>query len=143
MQAHDAWSQVLQKIDDFFARCRWLAFDPKSEKALNVELSELENVSFQDLDGKADFLAKFPLARAGQGATLPLQADLNPYWQERIKVFVALVVAPLFGSTVVQLTEDQWLTIKSYLQPVADWLARKPNGKLAHYPKEKLEALLQ
>jgi hypothetical protein len=53
------------------------------------------------------------------------------------------VVGPLLGSTVVQLTENQWLTIKYYLRPVADWLACKPNGKLAYYPKEKLEALLQ
>ena len=59
------------KIDDYFARCRLAAFDPRALNALNREEKEYLALAAKDLTITSAEIAGFPLAQIGAAKPLP------------------------------------------------------------------------
>jgi len=78
--AHAAFSAVQAKVNDYFGRCRLVAFDERAAAALNRQESEYLAFAAADLTISADEVTGFPLARVAANQPLPLKSGLNPAW---------------------------------------------------------------
>ena len=75
------YKAVRAKVDDYFARCRLAAFDPRALAALNRPGGGLPRPRRQGpVDHAADEIAGFPLAPIEPGKPLPLTQGVNPAW---------------------------------------------------------------
>src|SRR5512137_1348686 len=63
---------VKVKVDDYFARCRLAAFDPRSVSALNRDEKEFSALGTKDLTATHADIASFPLAQVGPNKALPV-----------------------------------------------------------------------
>jgi len=113
---------VKAKVDDYFARCRLAAFDPRALAALNRQESEYLALAAKDLTISAAEVAGFPLARIEPGKPLPLLEGVNPAWADALRALV-----PLLGGKTA-LTEADWNALLAKLAPYETWVAAKKGG---------------
>jgi len=123
--AVEAFGAVRAKIDDFFARCRLAAFDPRAAGHLNRDEAEYSALAPKLLGVAAEEVAAFPLARVEAGKALPLAAGVNPSWAAAIKKFHTLAVTPLLGDRDA-LSEADWDALAGKLAPFGAWNGGKP-----------------
>ena len=71
---------VKAKVDDYFARGRLAAFDPRSVNALNRDEKEYAALGAKDLTSNHADIASLPLAQVGATTPLPLTQGINPAW---------------------------------------------------------------
>jgi hypothetical protein len=116
---------VRAKVEDYFARCRLAAFDPRALSALNREEKEYLALAAKDLTITSVEIAGFPLALIGASRPLSLQDKVNPAWEEIMTVFAAKVVTPVLGPKAA-LTEADWSLIKAKFAAFEAWTAAKP-----------------
>jgi hypothetical protein len=119
-----ALEAVRAKIEDYFVRCRFAAFDHRAVTALNRPEAEYLNLAAKDLSAAAPELAGFPLAHIEAGRALPLGDGVNPAWTAAIEKFRAEVVQPLLGARN-ELTESEWNEIKTRFDPFLAWQSSK------------------
>ena len=120
-----AYSAVAAKIDDFFTRCRLVAYDTRAAGPLNRAENDYAPFSAAMLSNHSEELASFPLTKPQAHTTLPLAAGVNPYWAAALNTFRATTLAPFLGENK-SLTEAQWEALKPRLQPHLAWQAAKP-----------------
>jgi hypothetical protein len=128
-KAWASYSRVAAKIDDYFARTRLAAFDPRAGTAMNRQDTDYLAIAGKELTLNAQEAAGLPLARIEVDQPLPLKGRLNPAWEAAICQFAADVVRPMLGEQE-SLTEAQWTAIRSTLSLHASWLSAKA-GALA------------
>lgn len=120
---------VLQKLrpkaEDYFARCRLAAYDPRSVPALNREEKEYVTMGGRDLSATSPEVAAFPLAMVAPGKPLPLQEGVNPAWQQVMSAFEGLITKPLLNGRT-SLTETDWAALNGKFAAYDSWLAAKP-----------------
>ncbi len=121
-----AYTAVVGKIDDFFARCRLAGFDPRTQALIDHPEGDYAAILSTDLSADASEVAGFPLAKIEAGKALPLADQVNPAWVGPIDTFSAQVVTPLLG-TRDALTEDDWRAIQGKLAPHLAWVGEKPS----------------
>ena len=154
--AADAWAAVVavrSKVDDFFARTKVAAFDPRALGAVNREEAEYLAIAAKDLDVTAKELAHFPLAQVTADGALPLEKGLNPAWKGAIADLRAKAVKPSIGDKTM-LTENDWHAVLAKLEAHAAWAAAKKGASVeklgaarvkeiaASDAKDRLEKLL-
>lgn len=122
-EAFDAFSAVKPKIDDYFARARLAAFDPRALTALNREEKDYLAVAAKDLTVTAQEVAPFPLAQVAAGKPLALQVGLNPAWAEPMAAFVEKGATPLGVKD--PMTEAEWVRVRAAFAPYETWHAAK------------------
>ena len=146
-----ATAAVRVKIDDFFARCRLAAFDPRSIAAVNRQEEEYLALAASDLSVTAQEVAGFPLARIEAWRTLPLTTHttaagvvegLNPAWAEPMEAFRAHAVVPVLGAHVTALSEADWTKLKGTFAAHEAWAAKRPAPALEALGVAQVRALL-
>ena len=140
--AHAALTAVRAKVDDYFARCRLAAFDPRATPALNRDEKEYVALATKDLSLSSAELAGFPLAKVEpQGQpSLPLDHGLNPGWAEPMAAFNTKVVRPLLGE-VTALSAAQWATLVDRFKAYEGWLGKKAGAAVEKLGAERVRAL--
>lgn len=118
--AMEALAAVREKVDDWFTRSRLAAFDPRATAPLNREEEEYAAVASLLLSPSGEEVASFPLARVVPSGELPLEAGINPAWEERIARLRRLVVEPLLGARA-SLTHGAWREILARFAPFEAW----------------------
>lgn len=121
-----AVNRVKTKVDDYFARGRLAAFDPRALAALNPHESDYAALTAKDLSPTADEIAKFPLAQIAPGKPLPLLDGVNPAWADALATLHSAAVKPLLGDKTA-ISESDWLALQAKLVPYQNWLSAKPN----------------
>ena len=130
---------VRGKVDDYFARCRLAAFDPRSITAVNRQQDEYLAIAASDMSITAQEVAGFPLARIEAWRALPLTAaagasgvveGINPAWAAAIETFRTTCAQPILGGTTAQLTEAEWTRLQATLAAHEAWAARKAGAAL-------------
>src|SRR5688572_18890134 len=124
--AADAWKAVRAKVDDWFARCRMAAFDPRALGALNRREEEYLAIAAKDFTISASEIAGFPLARVEAGRALPLAEGVNPAWAGALDTLRTAAVEPLLGKGKTSLTEAEWTELGAKLAPFEAWRGLKP-----------------
>lgn len=122
--ASNAVKAVRPKLDDYFARCRLAAFDPRALNALNRDEKEYFAVAAKDLTISSVDVAGFPLAQIEPGKPLPLDKTINPAWARAIEDLQTLAIVPLLGDKS-SLTEEDWNELQARLRPFETWTAAK------------------
>jgi hypothetical protein len=140
--AADALAAVEDKIVDYFARCRLVAFDARGAAALNASEAEFGALGARTLRPTDDEVAKLPLARVEADRALPLgETEVNPAWAERVAAFNERAVARALGARA-RLTEPEFRAVAAKLAAYRAWLGRKPAGPVAALDVARLRALV-
>jgi hypothetical protein len=137
-----AWQAVAAKIDDFFMRTQFAAYDPRAQTLMNGSEADLTNLAAQALHIANEEALRMPLAQVAADRTLPLGHGINPAWAGAIARLRDLVVIPLLGART-ELTLTEWQDISSKLAAFVGWLAEKPAVATASIAIERLAALVQ
>jgi hypothetical protein len=139
--AFQATDAVSNKIEDFFTRCHWVAFDPRAAEAANRSENEFVAIASQQLNPNSEELAQLPLARVTADFTLPLNDRLNPAWQKPMQYFIETAVQTTLGFRPDALTESQWRQIQRSLQPYAAWRGREPQSQVSLLDMQKIKEI--
>ena len=112
-----AYKALDAKVKDYFMRAKLTEFSAESVAALDVQVSSIEAISKDNLTGKMDEIATYPLTRivAGQ-QNLPLNAPINPAWAAQFAT-----VKGALDEKESELTEAAWAEIGAKLQAFADY----------------------
>jgi hypothetical protein len=114
-------------VDDYFTRCRLVAFDPRVTAAVNRTEEEYLAAVAKDMSITAQEVAGFPLAHVEAGRPLPLVAGLNPAWSAGIAALHANVVTPIVGAGRSTLSESEWTSICAKFAAHEQWRAERPS----------------
>ncbi|HEY5346446.1 MAG TPA: hypothetical protein VIK62_08895 [Verrucomicrobiae bacterium] len=151
--AAGAVKAVKAKVEDYFARGRLAAFDPRAVNALNRDEKEYAALGAKDLTNNHADIAGLPLAQVGATTPLPLTQGINPAWAGAMVALQTHAIAPLLGAKTV-LTEADWNALTGKLAAFDAWNASKTGGSvekiglsrareiLASKAKETLTALI-
>lgn len=142
LAALEAVKAVKPKLEDYFARCRLAAFDPRAVAALNREEKEYLALTAKDLTITAQEIACLPLARVGAGLPVPFDTSLNPAWSGPMSAFVAKAM-PLVGAGRTALSEEDWGALQAKLAPFEALLAAKPPTKAEALGLARLRELVK
>ena len=140
--ALSAVQAVRAKVDDYFARTRLAAFDPRALAALNRAEGDYLALAARDLTATAQEIAGFPLARIEANRPLPLLEAVNPAWADDLAAFYTAAVCPAFGPGHTTLTESDWTTLKARVAAHADWSAAKAGTAVEKLGLVRVNALL-
>ena len=127
--AYAAVSAVRAKVDDFFARTRVVAFDPRALTAVNREETDYLAIAAKELDSAATELLAFPLARISADGALSLERGVNPAWRARIAELRTKALKPILGDVAV-LTENDWRAVLAKLEPYHLWFSAKKGASV-------------
>jgi hypothetical protein len=129
------------KVDDFFARCRLAAFDPRSVGALNRDEKEYIVLGSKDLTAAHAEIAGFPLAQVGPNQPLPLSGAVNPAWAGALATLQAVAVKPLLGDKTA-LTEADWAALTGKLAAFDAWSGSKTGGSVEKIGLKRVREIL-
>jgi hypothetical protein len=130
------------KVDDYFARCRLAAFDPRTEMLLNRKEEEYLEVAARDLSLTASEVAGFPLAQVGASRSLPLSRGLNPAHVAAMKTLRDVAVVPLLGSREL-LSEQDWAAVSERLATFEGWLASRQGHSIEKLGEPRILEILE
>jgi len=137
-----AVSAIRAKVDDYFARCRLAAFDPRLPQVLNRKEEEYLEFVTRDLSLSANELAGFPLAQAAAGKGLTLLSGVNPAHAAALKALYEQAVTPLLGASRTVLTEDDWGALTKRLSGYESWLTNKRGARVEKLGESRIREIL-
>ncbi len=135
-----AFAVVKAKIDDYFARCRLVAFDERAMSALNRQEADYTPFANALISHDAIEAAEFPLARIAADSPLPLCEGLNPAWHAPMASFAATVITPLLGERV-HLSATEWRFICDHFTSYDDWQSRKAGASVEKLGMERISEI--
>lgn len=136
-----AFEALRVKVDDYFARCKLAAFDPRVVAMLNRSESEYAEIVTKNLSISGAEAAHFPLAQVWAGRPLPLAGAVNPAYADALKALSELVVTPLLGFRN-ELAESEWQQIGARLEAHLTWLRAKQGPVADKLSSARLAALV-
>jgi hypothetical protein len=140
LAAADCWRAVRAKVDDYFVRCQMATFDARAALPLSRSLEDYQLLASRELSVAADEVAAFPLALVAAGRDLPLEAGINPAWQQAIAALRTQVVTPLLGVRAA-LSLAEWQALSARFAALDAWLADKPVTQVETLGAERLREL--
>lgn len=120
-----AFQAVADKLDDFFMRTQFAAYDKRADQLMNGSEADLGNLAAQQLSADNAEARRLPLAQVSAGGSLPLSTGINPAWQGEVAALRDQVLRPLLGA-VDSIDLASWQSVKSRLGNYVAWLAEKP-----------------
>ena len=115
-----AYHALDAKVKDYFMRSRLASFSPESLASLDVQTSRIETISAENLTGKTDEIAAYPIVRVTGKAEIDLTASVNPAWAAQ---FATVVSAACADKKV--LTEADWAAIGAEFAAYEAWKGAK------------------
>ena len=122
--AIEAYNALDAKVKDFFMRSRLAAFSPDSTAALDVQTSRIEAISSENLTGKTDDIAAYPIARVTGKAEIDLSEPVNPAWAAQFETVKALIKDKN------TLTEADWAEIGTRFAAYTAWKGAKAGAEV-------------
>ena len=120
-----AYNALDAKVKDFFVRSRLAAFSPDSIAALDVQTSRIEAISADNLTGKSQEIAEYPIARVTGKAEIDLSAPVNPAWAAQFNTVIAAA-----ASDKKVLTEADWNAIGAQFAAYVAWKGAKAGAEV-------------
>ncbi|MBO4282916.1 MAG: hypothetical protein J5873_06975 [Bacteroidales bacterium] len=141
-EAYAAYQAVREKVEDYYIRCRFAAFNEEAVPTLDVSLTALEGIVRDNLTERMEEIASYPLARVRKDGELPLQGGWNPAWEQAFFVFKQEVLDVEFPQHA-SLAEAEWKQEKARFRPYEEWLAAKKGGEVEGLDAGLLQEALQ
>lgn len=136
-KAFAAVQAVKAKVEDFFMRCKIVSFSPEASAAVDVDVDKIKAISDQNLSGKTEDIASYPLARPNAEGTLSLEAGINPAWQAAMRELKAI----LFPEHS-QISEADWAAALASFAPYTAWMGAKKGAEVEALGLEEVDKLL-
>ena len=136
-KAIDAYNTLDAKVKDYFVRARLASFSPESASKLDVQTSLIETISADNLTGKTDEIAAYPIARITDKAELPLDATINPAWADKFNTLIA-IIQPKEKS----ITAESWASIGAAFAAYNAWKSAKKGAEVEAIGIETINKLL-
>ncbi len=133
-----AYNALDAKVKDFFMRSKLAAFSPDSTASLDVQTSRIEAISAENLTGKTDEIAAYPIARITGKPEIDLTSPVNPAWAAQFETLKAIAVAPEAKT----LTETDWAEIGAKFGAYTAWLGAKAGAAVEGLGLEAVKNLL-
>jgi len=124
-EAHAALVAVADKVEDYFARCRIVAFDDRATSAMNGHEAPYAALGGGVIGRAVTELDAHPLSHVTPATSLPLSATVNPAWADRMAAFRDHTVEPILGVRT-HLTETEFRDIQSRFSVYSEWYQKKP-----------------
>ncbi len=134
-----AYNALDAKVKDFFMRSKLAAFSPDSTASLDVQTSRIEAISAENLTGKTDEIAAYPIARITGKAEIDLAAPVNPAWAAQFVTLKAIAVDPAKKS----LTEADWAEIGGKFAAYTGWQGAKSGTAVEGLGLDTVKKLLE
>ena len=135
--AIEAYNALDAKVKDYFMRSRLASFSPESLAALDVQASRIEAISAENLTGKTDEIAAYPIVRITGKAEIDLEAPVNPAWAAQ---FNTLVEAACPDKKV--LTEADWTAIGAEFAAYQTWKGAKAGASVEALGLDAIKAFI-
>ena len=119
--AIDAYNALDAKVKDFFMRSKLAAFSPDSTASLDVQTARIEAISAENLTGKTDEIAAYPIVRVTGKAEIDLSAPVNPAWSVQFETLKSVAVEKSQKT----LTEADWAAIGAKFAAYTAWKGAK------------------
>ena len=118
--AIEAYNALDAKVKDFFMRSKLATFSPDSTASLDVQTSSIQAISADNLTGKTEEIAAYPIARVTGKAEIDLTEPVNPAWAAKFE----LVKSVAFADKKV-LTEADWAAVGAQFAAYTAWKGAK------------------
>lgn len=118
--AIEAYYALDAKVKDFFVRSKLAAFSPDSTASLDVQTSLISAISADNLTGKTDEIASYPLARVTGKAEIDLAGPVNPAWTAQFDLLKAVVLKDMKV-----LIEEEWNAVGAQFAAYTSWKGSK------------------
>lgn len=123
--AFNAYNALKDKMNDYLTRCRLVAFDTEVAKAVNVAVTDINDID------------SCPIAAPKAARTLDLAA-INPAWQKRFDALASLI--GFSGKT--EMTEADWRSVETTFNDYAAWLGAKKGAEVETLGEIRINAIL-
>ena len=123
--AIDAYNALDAKVKDFFMRSKLASFSPDSTAALDVQTSRIEAISAENLTGKTEEIAAYPIARVTGKAEIDLSEPVNPAWAAQFETLKSIAAADKKV-----LTEEDWAAIGAQFAAYTAWKGAKAGASV-------------
>ena len=120
-----AYNALDAKIKDYFVRAKLASFSPESAAKLDVQVALIETISADNLTGKTEDIAAYPIARLTGKAELAVDATINPAWAAQFTVLMGIV-----KPTGKVITEAEWASIGAAFAAYNAWKAAKKGAEV-------------
>ena len=138
-KAIEAYNALDAKVRDFFMRSKLAAFSPDSTAALDVQTSRIEAISAENLTGKGEEIASYPIARVTGKAEIDLSEAVNPAWAAQFATLRSIAV-PARKKV---LTEDDWDAIGAQFAAYTAWKSAKAGSSVEALGLDTVKAYLE
>ena len=136
--AIEAYNALDAKVKDFFMRSKLAAFSPDSTASLDVQTSRIEAISAENLTGKTEEIAAYPIVRVTGKAEIDLSAPVNPAWAAQFETLKAIAVA----DDQKVLTEADWAAIGAKFSAYTAWKGAKAGAAVEALGIETVKTML-
>jgi len=121
----EAYNALDAKVKDFFMRSKLAAFSPDSTASLDVQTSSIQAISAENLTGKTEEIASYPIARINGKPEIDLSAPVNPAWSAKF----GLVKEVALKDRKV-LTETDWAELGAMFAAYTAWKGAKAGASV-------------
>ena len=132
-----AYNALDAKVKDFFMRSKLAAFSPESVASLDVQTAGIQAISAENLTGKMDEIAAYPIARVTGKAEIDLSEPVNPAWAAQFE----LVKSVAFADKKV-LTEADWAAVGAAFTAYTAWKGAKAGASVEALGLETVKKFL-
>ena len=132
-----AYNALDAKVKDFFVRSKLAAFSPDSTASLDVQTSLISAISAENLTGKTDEIAAYPIARVTGKAEIDLAEPVNPAWAAQFNTLKKVV---LKDKKV--LTEEDWNAVGAQFAAYTAWKGAKAGAEVEGLGLEAVKTFL-
>lgn len=137
--AIEAYNALNAKIKDFFMRSKLASFSPDSTSALDVQTSRIEAISSENLQGKQEEIATYPIARITGKPEIDLTAPINPAWADKFNTLKSIAITPDKKT----LTEEDWGAIGAQFAAYTAWKGGKAGAEVEALGIDTVKNLLK
>ena len=132
-----AYNALDAKVKDFFMRSKLAAFSPESVSSLDVQTAGIQAISAENLTGKMDEIAAYPIARVTGKAEIDLSEPVNPAWAAQFE----LVKSVAFADKKV-ITEADWTAVGASFAAYTAWKGAKAGASVEGLGLEAVKKFL-
>ena len=136
-KAIEAYNALDVKVKDYFVRAELASFSPESAAKLDVQTSLIETISAENLTGKTEEIAAYPIARITGKAELDLTAAINPAWSSKFNTLISIV-----KPDEKVLTAESWAAIGASFAAYNAWKAAKKGGEVEALGVDTIKKML-
>ena len=136
-KAIEAYNALDVKVKDYFVRAELASFSPESATKLDVQTSLIETISAENLTGKTEEIAAYPIARITGKAELDLTAAINPAWSSKFNTLISIV-----KPEEKMLTAESWAAIGASFAAYNAWKAAKKGGEVEALGVDTIKKML-